>query len=415
MEAIILAGGFGTRLRTCVSDVPKPLAPVSGKPFICYILDYLYANGVHRAIISTGYMAEKIRDTIGNKYRGMTVDYSHEESPLGTGGGIKKALKKCVEEDIAVVNGDTFFDVNLFDMLDFHKKSGYPVTLAAKHIENAFRSGLLKIENNRLSGFFENGVAPSGYINGGIYFIKRTFLENISEEKFSFENSVLANSDNIIGVFKSDGYFIDIGIPEDYSRAEKESGNLISRRTRKTVFLDRDGTVNKDTVHLFEKEKFEFLSGADEAIYKLKKSGYLVVIITNQAGIAKGLYKAEDADKLHSYIDNLLCEKYSVVADGYYYCPHHPDAVIDELRVDCECRKPKSGLIFKAVEDFDKIGITIDLSQSYTMGNRISDVLAGKNAGTANNILVEKDEADDNSVASAVYDSLYEAVTNIKL
>ncbi len=415
MEAIILAGGFGTRLRTCVSDVPKPLAPVSGKPFICYILDYLYANGVHRAIISTGYMAEKIRDTIGNKYRGMTVDYSHEVSPLGTGGGIKKALKKCVEEDIAVVNGDTFFDVNLFDMLDFHKKSGCPVTLAAKHIENAFRSGLLKIENNRLSGFLENGVAPSGYINGGIYFIKRTFLESISEEKFSFENAVLSNSDNSIGIFASDGYFIDIGIPDDYSRAEKESRRLISRRARKAVFLDRDGTVNKDTVHLFEKEKFEFLDGADEAIYLLKKSGYLVVIITNQAGIAKGLYKADDADKLHSHMDNLLCKKYSVVADRYYYCPHHPDAVIEDLRINCECRKPKAGLIFRAVEDFDKIGITINLSQSYTIGNRISDVLAGENAGTANNILVEKDEADEIGVASAVYDSLYEAVTNIKL
>ncbi len=414
MEAIVLAGGFGTRLRECVSDIPKPLAPIDGTPFIFYLLDYLYANGVHRVIVSTGYLAEKIEESIGSKYRGLTVEYSREDTPLGTGGGIKKALGKCTEDDIAVINGDSFFDVDLFEMKRFHDASECPVTLAAKHIENAHRSGLLDFRNGRLCGFTENGIAPSGSINGGVYFIRRNALECINEEKFSFENSVLANKNFDIAVFESDGYFIDIGIPDAYKLAQTEKEKLVSKRTRCAVFIDRDGTINKDTVHLFRKEEFEFLTDADKAIADLKKKGYLVIVITNQAGIAKGLYKAEDVDILHDFIDSVFQKNSKILLDGYYYCPHHPKAVIDELRTECSCRKPAPGLIIKAIEDFRKSGIEIDRDNSFVIGNRISDVVAGINAKIKNNILVGSDETDDSGIASAIYGSLYEAAINIK-
>ena len=134
MEAIVLAGGFGTRLRPCVDDLPKPLAPINGRPFLEYLLDYLYANGVCRAIISTGYMSEKIEEAIGGRYRGMTVEYCREETPLGTGGAIKKALGMCREEYAAVINGDTFYDVDLAGMQRVHLSSGCEITLAAKKI-----------------------------------------------------------------------------------------------------------------------------------------------------------------------------------------------------------------------------------------------------------------------------------------
>ena len=413
MEAVVLAGGFGTRLKGCIDNIPKPLAPINGKPFLFYLLDYLYANGIHRVIISTGYLSEKVEDAIGGSYRGMTVEYSVEDTPLGTGGGIKKALRKCTDEDVVVCNGDSFFDVDLFEMRKFHLKSAYSVTLAAKHIENAHRSGLLDFKNGRLCGFIENGIAPSGYINGGVYFIKRTLLEEIEEDKFSFEKSVLAGGYDI-GVYESDGYFIDIGVPDAYRLAEAEKDKLTSRRKRCAVFLDRDGTINKDTVHLYRREEFEFLPDADKAIAELKKKGYLVTVITNQAGVAKGLYAENDIGILHSYVDLLLREKHSVIADGYYYCPHHPEATVEEYRLDCPCRKPNAGLILKAVEDFAKAGIEIDLNSSYTIGNRISDVLAGKNAGVGHNILIGNDETDENGVASEVYGSLYDAVHNIK-
>ena len=414
MEAIVLAGGFGTRLRPCIENLPKPLAPVCGRPFISYLLDYLYANGVHRAIISTGYMADEIVNSIGKTCRGMVVDYSHEETPLGTGGGIKKALSLCKDDVAVVINGDTFFDVDLFEMEEFHRNSGCAITLASKEIPDVYRSGCIKTKNGRLTGFSEKGTSGAGKINGGIYFINKNSLDNITEEKFSFEKDVLESGKYDIGVYESNGYFIDIGIPESYNLAQTDCRKLFSKRTRKAVFLDRDGTINKDTVHLYRKEEFEFLPDADKAIADIKKLGYLAIVITNQAGIAKGLYSPDDADSLHEYINSQLAEKHSVIADGYYYCPHHPDAVIEKYKVNCSCRKPHPGLISDAVRDFSDMGIEIDLENSFMVGNRNSDTLAGMNAGIKTNILIGSDEPFNPETASAHYESLYDFSQYIK-
>ena len=271
MEAIILAGGLGTRLKPCIENLPKPLAPVNGKPFLRYILDYLYVNGVHRAIISTGYKSETVEEFIGRSHRGMTVEYCREESPLGTGGAIKKALGMCRENCVAVINGDTYFDVDLAEMKKFHDASGCRLSLAAKWIENAENSGLLEHKNGILCGFHEKGIMSAGLINGGIYFIDKHTLDGIAEEKFSFEKQVLEAAYCPVAVFESDGYFIDIGIPENYRKAEKENDKLFSRRKRKAVFLDRDGTINYDTGHLYRTEDFRFIENSDKAIAEIKK------------------------------------------------------------------------------------------------------------------------------------------------
>lgn len=406
MEAIVLAGGFGTRLKPCVDNLPKPLAPIGGRPFLHYLLDYLYVNGIHRAIISTGYMAEYIEETIGRTYRGMVIDYCREDSPLGTGGAIKKALGMCSGDYAVAVNGDSFFDVDLFEMQHLHEESGCPITLAAREVPWAEHSGFLTINNGRLDGFREKGVKSAGLINGGIYFINKNILDGVAEEKFSFEKLILEGGYCPVAVLESNGYFIDIGIPENYRKAEAKKDSLVSKRIRKAVFLDRDGTINRDPGHLYRTEDFEFLPDADKAIASLKKKGYLTVIITNQAGIAKNLYTEDDVEILHKYIDSQLCEKHSVIADSYYYCPHHPEAVLEEYKAVCNCRKPEAGLILKAVSDFSRIGIEIDLKNSLTVGNRRSDLLAGINAGTGRNILIGSDEPDAADIASAHYQSL---------
>ena len=408
MEAIILAGGMGTRLKPCVEDLPKPLAPIGGRPFLEYLLDYLYANGVHRAIISTGYMAEKIEESVGRRYRGMCVDYCREDTPLGTGGAIKKALGMCKEDYAVVINGDTFYDVDLFAMQRSHEAGSCPVTMAAKLLKNVERSGYLEISGGRLTGFCEKGATGEGLINGGIYFIDKNALDCISDEKFSFEKQVLETLLLAVNIFESEAYFIDIGIPEEFARANSEKDLLISKRKRRAVFLDRDGTLNKDTGHLYRAEDFEFLPDADKAFAAIKKRGYLAIVITNQAGIAKNLYKPEDAEKLHGYIDSLLCKEHSVIADGYYYCPHHPEAVLEEYRAVCACRKPAPGLILQAVSDFAAKGIEIDLLNSFTVGNRRSDLLAGINSGTGYNVLIGSDEPDAAEIASAHYESLFD-------
>ena len=222
MEAIILAGGFGTRLRPCVDDLPKPLAPINGRPFLTYLLDYLRANGVCRAVISTGYMSEKIEEAIGTRYREMEIEYCREDSPLGTGGAIKKALGMCREKYAAVINGDTFYGVNLSEMQRIHVSSDCPITLAAKKLMNVERSGYLEIKDGKLSGFCEKGASGEGLINGGIYLIDRNALDGINEEKFSFEKQVLEKLLIPVRVFESDAYFIDIGVPEEFARANAE-------------------------------------------------------------------------------------------------------------------------------------------------------------------------------------------------
>lgn len=414
MEAIILAGGLGTRLRPCVDNLPKPLAPIGGKPFLRYLLDYLYANGVTRAVISTGYLAEAVEEFIGKSHRGMVVDYCREDSPLGTGGAIKKALAMCREDCVLALNGDSYFNVDLFEMKAFHEASGCPLTLAAKEVECAERSGFLTCENGRLSGFREKGVKASGLINGGVYFMKRNLLDGIAEEKFSFEKQILESGMFPVGVYESGGYFIDIGIPENYKKAQEEKHMLSASVMRRAVFLDRDGTLNFDTGHLYKKEDFRFLENADKAVAAIKSKGYLAIVITNQAGIAKNLYTADDVELLHEHIDRELFTNCGTSVDGYYYCPHHPQAVIEDLRCECSCRKPQAGLILKAVSDFESIGINIDLKNSFTVGNRRSDLLAGINAGTSGNILIGSDEPDAEDIASAHYESLFDFSQNLK-
>ncbi len=227
MEAIILAGGFGTRLAHIVKDVPKPLADINGKPFLCYLFDYLIDNGINKVVLATGYKHEYIENYFSNKYKDIDIIYSREISPLGTGGAIKKALEKCEDDNVFVVNGDTFFNVDLSLMKEKYISLNTNIMIAAKNLKNFDRYGSLTIQNDKIVEFNEKRSLKEGLINGGVYFMNKHLLENIKQEKFSFECDFL-EKDTItknISVFISNGYFIDIGVPEDYSKAQKELKN----------------------------------------------------------------------------------------------------------------------------------------------------------------------------------------------
>jgi len=222
MEAIILAGGFGTRLSHIVSDVPKPMAPVNGRPFLEYIFDYLVQNKVEHIVLAIGYKGEIIQDYFGNSYRGLEITYSVEDTPLGTGGAIKKAIKCCKESDVFIINGDTYFDVDLFEMKDFHKSKNSNLTIAVKLMSNFDRYGSVVINNDRIIKFEEKKKTLEGKINGGIYLINQCIFKSVLETSFSFEQRVLENGCYDIYAYNSEGYFIDIGIPEDYEKAQKD-------------------------------------------------------------------------------------------------------------------------------------------------------------------------------------------------
>ncbi|WP_054741955.1 nucleotidyltransferase family protein [Cellulosilyticum ruminicola] len=224
MEAIILAGGLGTRLREAVKDVPKPMAPVNDRPFLQYILEYLGKHNIVKVVLAVGYKWEVIRDYFGNQYKDIKIEYSVEEEQLGTGGAIKQALAQCDEEDIFVINGDTYFDVNLLDMLNHHKETGAQLTIATKKMYEFDRYGTVQSDDNRIVKFEEKKFNMEGSINGGIYLLKKSLLNTIVEKKFSFEKDIMEKlvTERFFSAFESNTYFMDIGIPSDYKQFQED-------------------------------------------------------------------------------------------------------------------------------------------------------------------------------------------------
>lgn len=226
MQAIILAGGFGTRLKSLVDNIPKPMADINGKPFLEYLLNYLNKQNINNIIFSVGYKNEIIKDYFKNYFNGINISYSTEKNPLGTGGAIKKALEFVKNDDCFIINGDTFFEANLDDLYQLHKSKNADVILSLKQMKNFDRYGTVKInENNKIICFEEKKYQESGFINGGVCIIKKNLFEKFNlEEKFSFESDFIEKyykNLNIYGIL-FDKYFIDIGIPEDYERSKKE-------------------------------------------------------------------------------------------------------------------------------------------------------------------------------------------------
>lgn len=223
--AIILAGGFGTRLRERVADLPKPMAPVAGKPFLAYLLDRLLQQGFSRAVLSVGYLADSIEDRFGSTYHSIHLIYSREDHPLGTGGAIRQALALCHESSVLVLNGDTYLELDYRQFMRFHELHGGPISLALRHVENAERYGAVKLEGERIISFNEKGVDSAVLVNAGTYAVRTDIFGDYTlPEKFSFETDFLAPhcpSLHPYG-FCTSGYMIDIGIPEDFDRAQVE-------------------------------------------------------------------------------------------------------------------------------------------------------------------------------------------------
>ena len=223
-EAIILAGGFGSRLKGVVSDVPKPMAPTNNRPFLEYLLDHLLSEGFQRIILAVGYKSELIKQHFGSHYRSLELIYATENIPLGTGGAIKLALQKVQGTHVAILNGDTFFPIHFTRFFNLHQNKNPEVTIALKKVNNAERYGTIKMDKNQqIIRFIEKGQKGKGFINCGIYLLNTSkFIQRKLADKFSFETDYLeeiAPEQSLFGqVF--DNYFIDIGIPESYAQAQ---------------------------------------------------------------------------------------------------------------------------------------------------------------------------------------------------
>jgi D-glycero-alpha-D-manno-heptose 1-phosphate guanylyltransferase len=253
LEAIILAGGLGTRLRSVVSDVPKCMAPVNGIPFIYFIISYLKKEGVERFIFSLGYKSEIIIDYINKTFADLDIEYVIEETPLGTGGAVKLACSKAYSDDVLILNGDTLFNINLKDFSAFHKSKKADFTVALKEMRNFSRYGAVEIDKNyTIKAFNEKRYCEKGFINGGIYALNvKAFMNEPLPDTFSFEKDFLEKNVAIKKFYglECEYYFIDIGIPEDYDRFI-EDFNLI---------FDKSKYNKKDTGNFIQEFFFEGL------------------------------------------------------------------------------------------------------------------------------------------------------------
>ncbi|MBI3795065.1 MAG: nucleotidyltransferase family protein [Nitrospinae bacterium] len=226
MEAIILAGGFGTRLKDVVKDVPKPMADVGGKPFLRHIFEWLLKSGVSRVILSVGYRSEVIVNYFGASFCGVEIAYSSEDEPLGTGGAVRRALALAKSGDVLVLNGDSFFDVDPKKLFAFHLEKKSMMTMALKPMLDFERYGSVEVEGGMIVGFREKALVKSGLINAGVYVVRKKLAELLEEYKtpFSLEADFLQKKclELKVAAYVGNGYFIDIGVPEDYKRARAE-------------------------------------------------------------------------------------------------------------------------------------------------------------------------------------------------
>ncbi len=382
MQAIILAGGFGTRLQAVIKDVPKPLADISGKPFLAYLLQNLQNYGVKNVVLSVGYLQEKIVEYFGNSYLGITISYAREDSPLGTGGAIVNSLKFIDKSrPCLVINGDTFLQVDYKKLLQAHQKD---LTIVLRKMDDCSRYGRVEVDQNSLITAFKekSETKTSGFINGGIYVLNPEIFEKFSlPQSFSFENDFLTKHLEQLDPhgFAADEYFIDIGIPDDYKKAQIELPNLIKN---KALFLDRDGVINVDYGYVFEKEKFHFVEEIFEVCKEAEKLGFLLIVVTNQAGIARGFYSEEQFLDLTKWMKNEF-EKRRIKITKTFYCPYHNEAKNEKYRRDSFNRKPNPGMLLEAIAEFN-----IDPEKSIMIGDKYSDIAAGQNAKIGRNFLI---------------------------
>jgi D-glycero-alpha-D-manno-heptose 1-phosphate guanylyltransferase len=226
-DVILLVGGLGSRLRSVVRDVPKPMAPVAGRPFLTYLLDQLAEQGVHNAILATGYMGDVVERTLGARWKTVNLLYSHEREPLGTGGALQLASRKLTSERFVVMNGDTYVTLDLAAFADCARQHRGSLGVALAHVDDTARYGAVMLHDDRVTGFTEKGRNGSGYINAGVYLLDRvTVGQWCKGERFSFEADVvtpMAAGGNVWG-YTATRDFIDIGVPEDYARAQQQFG-----------------------------------------------------------------------------------------------------------------------------------------------------------------------------------------------
>ena len=410
-----MAGGRGTRIAELFPDIPKPLIPVDGMPILEREIRSLAVQGFRDIILTVGYLAEKIIDYFGDGSKlGVKIDYFVEETPLGNAGALFRLKDKIGDEPFLLLNADAAFDVDFNRMVEFHKQHGGLVTLFTHPNSHPYDSGLIIADKD---GTVEKWLSkederPQWYnnrVNAGLHVIDPLILElsmknlkidpttDFPKGKVDLDRQILKPlcGTGKMYCYDSPEYVKDMGTPERFHQVEADYKNGVVQaknlhNKQKAIFLDRDGTINKYVGFLRNIDDFELIEGVSEAIKRINQSGYLAIVVTNQPVIARGEVSWEELYEIHKKMETLL-GKDGAYIDGIYICPHHPDKGFEgerlEYKFDCDCRKPKPGLLLQAAQDFN-----IDLSQSYMIGDSERDVDSGNSAGCRKAFIIESNK-----------------------
>lgn len=399
MKVVIMAGGKGTRIASIASDIPKPMIKIGDKPILEHEIECLKKQGLTDIIITVSHLGNIIMEYFGDgskispatgKEFGVNIEYFVEETPLGNAGALFK-IKNKLKSDFLLLNADSLFNVDFNRFIKFHKENKALVTLFTHPNSHPYDSGLIITDENNivlewLNKEDERPVWYNNRVNAGLHIISPQILEkNIDKEKIDLDRDLLkplAGTGKMYA-YNSPEYVKDMGTPERYYSVCNDllSGKVFNKNLinkQKAIFLDRDGTVNEYVGFLRNIDEFQLIENTAEAIKKINSSEYLAIIVTNQPVIARGEVTYEELKQIHKKMETLLGQE-GAYLDGIYYCPHHPksgfEGEIKKLKIECECRKPKPGMLLEAAKDFN-----IDLEKSWIIGDSGNDILAGKNA-----------------------------------
>ena len=391
MQAVIMAGGKGTRIASVRSDVPKPMIEICGKPILWHQIECLKVQGIKDITLVIGHLGNVVRDYFsdGSSF-GVSIHYIVEEEPLGTAGALYY-LKGQMSDDFLLLNGDIIFDVDMHRFLQYHKKHGGLATILTHPNNHPYDSGLVVANQDGIVTKWmtkeEERIYYKNRVNAGIHILSPQLLDRFTEpKKTDLDRDILKSLvfERRLVAYDSPEYIKDMGTPERYQAVMNDmqlglvqAKNLLNKQ--KAIFLDRDGTLNVYKGFITDVNEFELLPGAAELIKKINQSGYLTIVVTNQPVIARGECTFEELDLIHKKLETLLGEQGAYI-DDLFYCPHHPDKGFEgeriEYKIECDCRKPKPGMLLEAAKKYN-----IDLTQSFMVGDDERDMEAGKRAG----------------------------------
>lgn len=426
MRAVIMAGGKGTRLAALNADIPKPMFPVLGKPILEYQVESFLKSGIRDITLIVGHLKEVVMDHFGDGSNfDVNISYIEENEPLGTAGALY--YLKDETEDFILVFGDLMLDIDFIPFMKFHKEHRAAISLFGHPNSHPCDSDVIVVDEDSrvmeiLSKKAERNFYYHNFVNAGVYCVSPTALEGIaSPMKIDLEKTLIAGliEQGQVYAYKSTEYVKDMGTPDRLSAVSDDVKNdVVSGRNlkqkQKAIFLDRDGTINRYVGFLRNINDLKLLPMTAEAIAKINASSYLTIVATNQPVIARGEVTFQELHEIHKKMETELGRK-GAYLDDIFFCPHHPhkgyEGEIEELKIDCDCRKPKIGMLERAAEKYN-----IDLSQSWYIGDTTIDVQTGKNAGMKT-VLVQTGEAGQDGKYDVVPDyiakDLYDAIVLI--